>query len=212
MKGTSGSQVRRATGSRLLAIAASWLAGMVIAPPARAQCPQDCTAGACPCPAGCAGPGMGGMLIPNVTSGPNGQIVVFSGTLNDDASGTCALSQVTTKLCCPLADGFAAGFNQDCPDQSMDTVQEGCCITTDSGKQFVPVTGDRPEGHVTCRVDVNPGVAQAFAAIRARGILEDTTTGTPGQGIDLITAFVVRPCNVQVDKEVSCDGGATLHD
>ena len=174
---------------------------------AAAQSPAGCTANNLNFPLNRIGAG----------SGPNGYVVSWQvGVTNDDPQPgvvlACDWTNITASFCCPGPDGNPSPTSNTCSG----TVGENCCfplLTNATIRAGNPGPDDNPNlATFQCRNVVNPGVTKASAGVIGAGTEQDIPGGTQGNAIQRTQSVTILPCLVQVDKEISCDGGATFHD
>ena len=179
---------------------------------------QTCTGGLpCPSPATCT-QSRGFADIGTVASTPfvvSGQPICYQVSYGNNPSNlpdACDVTGATVVLVCPNANGLA--------DQTGGTSQ---IITLASNTAF-PANGSAnvinqgSAGDLCCNpVTFNQGVTTAQAAIFGGSAtscdLGEVHLSIPQSfSVTKSAATPVLTCAVQVDKEISCDGGATFHD
>src|ERR1051325_7568441 len=174
---------------------------------AAAQSPPNCTATNLNFPLNRIGP----------RSGPNG----YTGSwwisvTNDNPSPTiiaCDWTNITASFCCPGPDGNPAPRTNICSG----TIGENCCFPPFLTNATIRAGSPGPDDNASlatyqCRNVVNAGVTKAAAGVIGSGTEQDIPGGTQGNSIQRTQSVTILPCTVQVDNEISCDGGATFHD
>src|SRR5207249_7331104 len=71
---------------------------------------------------------------------------------------------------------------------------------------------DKNYGSFTCRTGFKPSVTLVQGGECGNGTEQVVPGGTPGNDLSRFQSVQLLPCNVQVDKQVSCDGGVTFVD
>src|SRR5256884_3521663 len=141
----------------------------------------------------------------------SGQTVTYTVGVFNPGPGTgigCDVTGTTVTFSCPGADGTPSG--------QTTVLGTGLSFPADN-------SGDTIFPSVSCTIVVTPGVTSATARAQAgqstgdrtadltKGILHDSAVDDPFVRINDLSVNV-RTCAAKVDKQVSCDGGKTLHD
>src|SRR5712692_6015762 len=174
-------------------------------------------------PSNCNGNGITLNLVRNVASAVNGQTVTYSISIanNDDPSTgliACDATNVLVDFYCPGPDGS--------PNSASPLLVANIADLTPqpAGTPFTSL------GSKSCTINVNPGVTDAAASVIAgqqsgnashactvsnpctQGTLHDSSIADHAFSIGKTLGVSINTCVVQVDKQISCDGGATFHD
>ena len=128
----------------------------------------------------------------------NGQTLIYTVSVtNNDVGGQLACDSNNTSITffCPDATGAANGASTPLAT-NVDFLANGATAT------FTPLD---------CTLALNPGVTSITAAVKGSGNLQDAPVNDIFN-IDKPLTTVLSTCEVKVDKQVSCDGGATFQD
>jgi hypothetical protein len=152
----------------------------------------------------------------------NGSPVTYTVQLTNNGTGACDAENVNTTFCCPGPDGQPAPTSDalglvPVTECAGSPPFEDCCVTLPEAAS-VPANGaavDLP--NVVCRDVFNPVPAlpaQLFVRANSAGILRaGADPGVPnGATASKLFPITIVPCDVQIDKQCSVDGGATWHD
>src|SRR3989475_350844 len=141
----------------------------------------------------------------------SGQTVTYTVGVFNPGPGTgigCDVTGTTVTFTCPGADGTPSG--------QTTVLGTGLNFPADD-------SGDTIFPSVSCKIVVNSGVTSATARAQAgqntgnraadltKGVLHDSAIDDPFVRINDLSV-TVNTCVAKVDKQVSCDGGATFHD
>ena len=162
-------------------------------------------------PPGCLGNLMDVGILRSPSTIVSGQTVNYTVIVNNNtqASGGCDVLGATVVLHCPAADGSPTGTVVPLHAGTVDFPADG--------------SGNITYSNVPCVVTVNSNVTSATARAQANGCLQDTPatndcspfgTCVGGDCSDAgkNVSVNVLTCAVEVDKQVSCDGGTTWVD
>jgi hypothetical protein len=152
----------------------------------------------------------------------NGAAVTYTVQLTNEGPGACDAENVNTTFCCPGPDGQPAPTSDalglvPVTECAGSPPFEDCCVTLPEAAS-VPANGaavDLP--NVVCRDFFNPVPAlpaQLFVRANSAGILRaGADPGVPNGAIaSKLFPITIVPCDVQLDKQCSVDGGTTWHD
>jgi hypothetical protein len=161
-------------------------------------------AGAVQSPPGCNANTFAITMSRSASQAVPGQIVTFGVSVEVpllDGSGT------------PACDTANVTINAQCPDAGNNVPPTTTVQNLVTGANFLAGTPPTSVGSINCVMPVVPVNTSISAFSEASGLLLDTDLleGSPFTGTKTITV-TVTPCQVKVDKQVSCDGGATWVD
>ena len=113
----------------------------------------------------------------------------------------------------PACDTADVDITAQCPDGANNVPPTTPVQTLVTDADYPAGTPPTPVGSIDCVMPDVPAVQAVSAYSQADGLLLDTDllAGSPFTRSNTITV-TVTPCQVQVDKQVSCDGGATWVD
>jgi len=146
-------------------------------------------------PPGCTGNSFSVDLDKNAITVVPGQIVTYSVKAENEGGG-CSVNQVTIDFFCPAADGTSTG-------PSTNVVTDGAFA---AGFPLTTI------GTFDCTMpQFTAGVLSAQARVQGTGNLRDSAFADPFDILKTVSVAVLT-CDVQVDKQISCDGGLTWAD
>ena len=128
----------------------------------------------------------------NKTQVVSGDTVTYTVNVENEGANGCDVNEVTLDFFCPASDGLPAAtptYNDFVANQSYDV-------------------GTLPTlvGEFDCVMPTfNQGVAFAQAEVSGTGNLRDAVNPDP-QTISKTVSVAVLGCDVQIDKQISCDG------